>query len=335
MKENIICHIVGINNILKEKLKEHVKCIYPKIRIVDVDKITDKIRNDKEIKELNEKIKNTKKKEMKKKYMKKIHRYWKIKIQEKIDKIVKNNKEIILIGLITYHKNHKLKIKIDTKNKFILKIEDKQNAKEVITYNLEKYKNHIINGKFPLKYIDYEFIIKQRNKIKKIYERMEYRYKSYMNITKWLEIKYKDKKETDKIIYVGSKNNYNKNITIKKKRRNKKLMNMLDLDNQEIIGYNSKWLALLSSINGSHRYFKKGYMHNNGKMKGYIEEKKKGDIKELEKGCYIYKCNIKEFNKIEKNKYKTNQEVNILEKEKINNIKEELEKEKIKIIKKK
>ena len=60
---------------------------------------------------------------------------------------------------VLHVKHMKTKINIPADEKFFLKVNLKQNAQEIIKFNLKKYHDDIVEGEFPLEFINLEFFI--------------------------------------------------------------------------------------------------------------------------------------------------------------------------------
>ena len=127
--KNIIGHISGLTELSKQFLFSlYNKSILSKnIDIVDVDKITNKIIDDSNMTMLFTKyeyyidrskdqtlsqneIKNaiTKTKQLEKK----MNLYWKVKMEYYLNKLLTTNRQILLIGFLSFFKNHKINIAI-------------------------------------------------------------------------------------------------------------------------------------------------------------------------------------------------------------------------------
>lgn len=364
----IICHIVGMNNLMKQTFISNINSLYPNIIIKDLDSITHKIRNNQEMVKLNNQLKKTRKGNNRSNIIKNIHSHWKVSLTKSINNVKKrhNKKKIIFLGLSTYHKNHRLKVNMETKNKFFIKINSRSNARQIVEYNLEKYKRYIINGSFPLRYIDHEFLIKQRDRLNKVYKNMGYKQISIPSLEKWFELSFNDvkygKKPLSKTphktplktfhnntqsakpnsIFVGSKNKYEKFIPVSKKPFRKSILkidkflsnNLANLQNDIIIGYSKKWLAPLLSISNINKLIKKGYMREHDKVIPFIEEKYKGSFEHLFNSCFLYEIDAVYFDKkIGINKYSCEFNAEFENVIYIDNIYSYLEKEGVKIIK--
>jgi hypothetical protein len=217
---NIICHIVGINNLIKQTFLNDVMSTYNNIYVCDLDVITNNIRNRKKMIDLINSITNSSAGSKKRKgLMMELNEYWKKAVIMAINKELKSNidNNIILLGLSTFHRNHRIKIDIPTSNKFLLKVNLKINASEIVEYNIKKFRKFIINGTFPIKHLDHTFLTKQRTKIINIYQsRMNYVIKTYVTLINWLKFNLKNniskKRISSNNLSGGNENGNSKNI---------------------------------------------------------------------------------------------------------------------------
>ena len=252
--KNIFAHIAGVNLESKELIK---KSFSKKIfEIIDLDIITEKIINDKNmlylynrdefyknklkdqnlsklnIKEINNIIK---------KIDQKMNLYWKVNFNNAINNLIsKIDKLIIVVGYNTYFKNHKIYVDINTNHKYIKKVNLNDHAKNVVSTNLKEYYEDIINGDFPLEYLNHQMIIKKRNNLVIQYQKMEYQLDTINNIINAIEIAYNT--DIPNMLYFASKENFNKKITLKQNK---------------IIAYEDQWIALISAL--SNNNISKGY----------------------------------------------------------------------------
>ena len=157
--DNILCHIVGLNDDIKNNIIKILNNKTLNLSIIDLDNITQKIINDKNMNLMYNKYEKVfekskmkgSNKSLNKKYKdieKKMNQYWKNKF-EIILKLECNkikNKEIILLGLNIHFKNHRIKVKIDCKLKFFVRLNLINNAKKVIEQNLDDHRDEIIAG---------------------------------------------------------------------------------------------------------------------------------------------------------------------------------------------
>lgn len=329
----IIAHIVGMNNKIKDELINLCKVKYSNLVIEDLDKITNKIRSSYDMIDLTQKLKRSHKGSLSRNNLiKNINKIWKDRVNEKLETIYKKNKDkkIIFLGLCTYHRNHKLKVCIETNNKIFLKLESKKNAKDTIEYNLEEYKNEIINGEFPLRYIDYNFLIDQRERLVEIYSNLGYKEKTFTSILNMLEIMLED----NSAVYVSNSTSQKGGKYNRRKKNIKKLLEMNSTENyDEYIGYDEKWLALLSSINNYKKHFKKGYLGKGKNKTRFIEERYPNAFELLDVDTNLFKIDKENFNKINWYKYKNKKSINLENGEYINNVRAYMDNNNIKLIK--
>lgn len=252
--KNIFAHIAGVNLESKELVK---KSFSKKLfEIIDLDIITEKIINDKNMLYLynrdefyKNKLKdqNLSKLNIKqinniiKKIDQKMNLYWKVNFENAINNLIsKIDKLVIVIGYNTYFKNHKIYVNINTNHKYIKKVNLIDHAKNVVSTNLKEYYEDIINGDFPLEYLNHQMIIKKRNNLVIQYQKMEYQLDTINNIINAIEIAYNT--DIPNMLYFASKENYNKKIMLKQNK---------------IIAYEDQWIALISAL--SNNNISKGY----------------------------------------------------------------------------
>ena len=276
-KNNILAHVSGLTENTKSDFKEILKKskLYNIIKIIDLDELTDNIINDDNIKSLYKKYnqkfiqpklnktnlltKNIKEIE------KRIYLYWKVKMQYYINKIVNNTpKKIILIGYISFYKNHKIHLDLNINRKFFVKLNHIDHAKSIIDYNLKTYREDIINGEFDLSFLDLELLIKKRISLENIYKRYYYFNMNIINIINIIELSIHIKFPS--ILYYASFVKYDKQIPV-----------MSDY----IFCYTYEWVALTALSTNS--IMKK--IKNNNNIFITIN---KTQYNEFLKPCYIY-----------------------------------------------
>lgn len=291
----VFSHIVGLSEELKEYFLDNISSL--DFSIIDLDKITESILNEKSMDEIYEELDKNPKKS--KEIEKKMCNFWKENFYLRLSKLVEESKgKIILIGLSNFFKNSRVNIKIDTNLKFFVKVNLERNAKNVIEKNLDIHKNEIIEGLFPLDYLNINFLIKKRQDLLNVYLKLGYEEKIISNIIKIIKNNYNNFIEND--LYFGSTNKYNKLIK-----------------NKNISAFTAPWLAILSSVNSKN--LKGGF--KNGQS--FIRESKKDEIKNLDRDCYLYKVDKKNFYKSQDGKgmkFISNKRVKIEEKYYIDNI---------------
>ena len=302
----VFSHIVGLNDELKDFFLDNISSL--DFNIIDLDKITENILNEKGMNEIYDELDKNPKKS--KDIEKKMCNYWKENFYLRLSKSVDDSKKkIILLGLSNFFKNSRVNIKIDTKLKFFVKVNLEKNAKNVIEKNLDNHKNEIIEGLFPLDYLNIDFLIKKRQDLLNIYSKLGYEEKIISNIIKIIKNNYDNFIDND--LYYGSINKYNKLIKDK-----------------NITAFTAPWLALLSSVNNKN--LKGGF--KNGQS--FIRESKKDEINNLDRECYLYKVDKKNFYQSQDGKgmkFISNKGVKIEEKYYIENILDYLKDNEIRI----
>lgn len=321
----ILCHIVGINNLTKKRFINDITDKYMNIYICDLDKITNSILNNKRMDILINEMKNTKSALKQKDIENEINNFWKEYMKKQIDLEINNNnkKLIIIIGLSIFYLNHKAKININTKNKFFLDVDVKQNANEIVEYNLNEYNEHIVNGTFPIMYLDHDFLINQREKLIKLYKNNKYDMKDYNKLFEIIDILLKDYPNCNDndniIIWVSSFNRYNEFIE--------------ESNDNGIVGYKDEWLSLISIIKDNNKLFKKGYINNDNNKYPYIQERILGAFKYLNKSAYIYELKSNKYNRVNNFKYNILNDRKFMKRILVNNIYNYLEDNGVKLIK--
>lgn len=283
IQNKIFAHIVGINDYNKDEFIKLINSskILSKILIIDIDKISEKIMEEKNMNLLLNKINNKESSlsiiKQKKNIEKKMHEYWKAKMDYYINKSIKsnnsdknacsltNNKKIILIGYLHFFNNTKIYINLEIIPKFFIKIINDDHVKSIISYNIEKYKDNIINGNFDLNYLDKNFLIKRRLQMQSIYSKLSYFPMTLSEIINIVEIYYQT--SVPDVLYFASFTKYDK-----------KIPQLLDY----ITVYTTEWFAL-SSIYSN---IKKGIKNN---QEFIIITKEQ--YNNLMKSCYIYEIN--------------------------------------------
>lgn len=320
----IFAHITGLNIDNKELIKKSfTKKIF---EIYDLDNLTENIINDKnmiylynrdeyyknKLKDLNLSKLNIKQtNDIIKKIDQKMNLYWKAKLENLIENIVNNtDKYIIFVGYNTFFKNHKIYVNINTNYKYIQKVDLFVHAKNVVTTNLKEYYDDIINGNFPLEYLNHQLIIKKRSNLIIQYQKMGYQLETINNIINSIEIAYSS--DIPNILYYASKENLNKKILLKQNK---------------IIAYEDQWIALISVF--TNKNILKGYSTSG---QPYI----KCNTDLLNDSIYLYYItDTKSFSPIPSNnklyKYQTAKQVPIFRKIHIDNLLNKLKELHVKI----
>ena len=203
---------------------------------------------------------------------------------------------IILIGMLHNFKTLK-KIKLSVKNKFILSFDIDDITKKLVETNINKNIKKIINGKYNINNIDYNYIMNYLDKIYNIYINLGYIEKSYKDIEKILLLTKKNNK-----LWYSSIDNMKLNSSIKNK--------------DMITVYHDPILAILSTFKFKDDEFKSEFI--NSKVK--IQLKNSNCIKKLKSQRYIYMLENKDFVPIDNISSYTLSKPKIIAKEHIDNV---------------
>jgi hypothetical protein len=302
----IICHIIGIININKNKfISDMNKLNY---HIIDLDELSSKILSSNNMLNMFKQYQGFKdsKNDKYKETEKKMNSYWENSMEELIEDNIDKNKKNIIIGNTHHFRNVNKRINITNKPmaKFIIKI-SKSDVKNIIKYNLEKHKNEIINGSYQLNNIDFDYIYNNRIKIDSIYEKNGYLPKSLETIYTILNLSSKDI-ESDSL-WIAKKQPYNVSSKIHPYK------------NEKIFAFTDKALALLSSFNFEDDELEKTFDNNVLKIK----PKKEGVLDKLNDKRYLYLIEKKNFVPHEKGnnvKFFSQDPATIIDVIKINNV---------------
>jgi len=296
----IVCHIAGANSEIKEWMKKELDSAG--ILTLDLDRISVKKYTDDALHKFQE------------------QREWKDKLDKEIKQLNDTNsdKKIVLFGLYTHPKNHRIKADIMTNNKFLVKIDAIDNSKMIVKHNIDKHRDKIIEGTFPLQYIDHNHLMKQREKFLKIYENLGYKSMLKEDI---LSTILKDRQ----LAYVGTRVKYDDKIQINKKSMFGK--------SKYIIGYPYKWLSIVSAIPNINDAIEKGFVKEDDIIKPYIKEKYEGAFDKLRMPIYLYTTNIGEYNKEDKYKSKSDKPISYIKVDEIPNAYEFIKDEDVIIVK--
>ena len=301
----LTCHIVGLNPISKKELLETLnnKIFNP----IDLDEINELILKDENMNTMfksYQKLKDTKNDKFKE-LDKKMSNYWENKYLELLGEKVKLDKKNILIGKNTHYKSFNKRINLNTINKFYIKNTEEE-VKNLIRYNIDNYKDDIVNGIFPIEFLDYKYLSKKKDASINNYKKVGYLEKDYdqvKNILKLLE---------DNIIdipglWIALKDPYNLGSKIH------------PIKNDKILAYIDPHMALLGSYNFKKEELKKNF--NGKEIK--IKELKAQTLDKLKTKRFLYLVNKSSFIPHEKGanqKFFSQTPVTILQKEKINSV---------------
>jgi hypothetical protein len=309
----IICHIVGINSLIKSEYIN--KCIEYNYYVIDLDDISKKIMFIPEYSKIYTEYIKPDSIGRRKELLSKLSFIWKNKFNLELDSIIydKQNelKKIILIGLNTFYLDQRIKIFIPTDNKFFLDVPINTICEQTIKYNIDTYYTDIIKSRFPLKFLDKENIKLIREETINVYVNKGYTLKNYNEIINYIKNKNKDNIK----LYYSSKRRFDNNF----------------VDDYDLKIYNEKWLTLINTMNTTNDY-KIGYAidvdGSNNKIKSpYIKELNIGALSRLHTSCYIYEIdNIFKGRKLNKFTYLVNDEFDntFIKREYISDIYDEL-----------
>jgi hypothetical protein len=302
---NIICHIVGLNYLQKKLLKNNLNDFVKKnyIIIKDLDDLTKEINNNPSMISLvqkinklcSKKVKNDNIKDELQLMQKQIYTLWKNTLVKKLNQIISNqkSKKFIILGLSVYSKDLRYKININSKYNFLHSLEPKKNAQEIIAYYLDKYRDKIIDGTFPLELLDINNLINRRERIYQYYLKigyepctMDYIYDTIQNYLIKCSIK-----KTQNNVYIG----------LPYKCSNK----IVSAGNMDLNAYNEEWLSIINIIHTSktenlYSSIKKGYSDDIP----YIVELKPNALNKFNTSGYLYTLDVNFFDKIGEFKYK-------------------------------
>ena len=310
MIKNIVCHIVGLNPSLKNKLIKQInKKIYT---IIDLDEINNLIITDPYMIKLFTNYTNLKenKNDKYKETDKKMTQFWEANLSNLIDERRKNKSKVILLGNSNHYRSLSKKVKIETANRFIIKSAIKKYVREIIRYNIENHKDEIIDGTFLIDYLNFDYLVKKNRLLNESYTKIGYLPKNLSQIIKILQM-IPQKKYRGVGLFVSLKQPYNVNSKIYPKK------------NSKIMAYSEPVLALLGSFRWKDDELVKSYDGNNVKL----IEKKKGALERLNSKRFLYLVEDDPFIPHEKGKnikFFSQSPIVIIDKEKITNVYDKL-----------
>jgi hypothetical protein len=260
-----IIHIVGINTFIKDDIIAKIRDM--KFELFDLDLISKNI------------LFTENKTEMGK--------LWKTRLQSELDLFLSknNNKNIVVIGLSNFVLDHRYKININTKHKYFLNIPYDICSSQLITFNLDNYREDIIDGKFPIKYIEHSFLVSQRKNLQEEYVFSGYKLKNLEQLFSILDQINNIKKEKNNKVYLAFNKRFEDNIP-----------DSFIGSKPIIYGYTEKWMAIASIL--PKNFISRGLLKNNNRTEPYIKELSLKAFDNLQKPCYIYEFNsIKDLDK--------------------------------------
>lgn len=329
----IFTHIAGLSEPLKLKL---INSFFDSnYTFLDLDKLTEKILNDKNMNLLIQKYEYYCEKSKSqgvtklqaKQYVvkskdieRKMSFYWKNKMNFYILDTINStspNKKIILLGYCNFFKNIRIFINIQTNTKIFYSIaSDPDFIKDIVRTNLDNSRESIINGTYNLDMINPCILTKKREITSGLYVKNGYIMKTWDQIIKLLSLSLQNY-SIPPVLYFASKTDYNKKISLGK-----------------IIAYSDDWIAIVAGFKT--KSLVKGY-ESDDPDKPFVQEVEKGGLNSLNDSLYLYAItNTISFTPvITKNyiyKYETNKPVQIHEKIQIPNVGQKLKQIGIKLI---
>jgi hypothetical protein len=311
MENNLLCHIIGFN--IKNK-KTFIESIDKKFfNVIDLDEINNEILNDSQLDKLFRqyiKLKESKNDKFKD-VDKKMTLFWETEFYNKIISLISSKKKNIFIGLNTHYKNTSKKINLETLNNFIINSDNDEDIKILIEYNLEQNKENIIKGKYPLEYIDYNFLMKKKENLINTFKKNGYIEKSYDEIIELLMLMVSEDDNKENGLWISLKEPYNINSKIHPAK------------NDILTAYSEPTIALLDSFNFKDDELERTFTNDSTLS---IKEITPNVLEKLKKKRFLYYVEKNPFlpYKNSKSKYFTQSSVLIKGKEKINNVYEYL-----------
>jgi hypothetical protein len=306
MNDNILtCHIIGLNPYSKKELIDSLNTTI--FNPIDLDDINEKIIKEDTMNLMfksYQKMKDSKNDKFKE-LDKKMTNYWENKYLELLGEKVKLDKKNILIGKNTHFKFLSKRINLNTINKFYIKNSEDE-VRKLIKYNLEIYKDDIINGIFPIEYLDYNYLSKKKDTSINFYKKAGYLEKDYEQIKTIIKL-LEEKNANITGLWIALKDPYNLGSKIHPKK------------NDKILAYIDPNLALLGSFNFDKEELSKNY--NGKEIK--IKELKAQALDKLKTKRFLYLVDKNSFIPHEKGanqKFFSQNPVIILQKEKINSV---------------
>jgi hypothetical protein len=307
--ECLSCHIIGLNPYTK---KTFVDSLNLKIfNIIDLDVINQEILKEPQLDKLYQQFQKLKsdKNDKFKEVDKKMSKFWEKNFTTCIEDKISPKKINILIGQNNHYKSLNKRINIGCTNKFIVKSDTNEEVKAWIKYNLDNYREEIIQGNFPLDYINYDFLYKKRLGIETTYKKIGYIEKSLDQINTIINLIESSTKKSGEEIWISMKEPYNIGSQIHPKLN----------ESNKITGYSDPNIALLCSINFTDGEVKRTF---NGE-EVTLKEIKPHSMKKLKTRRFLYLVDAKTFIPHENGngtKFFSQVPVKIIAKEKIDNV---------------
>lgn len=300
----IICHIVGLNPSDKSKISELCNNI-SKYHLIDLDEINNEILTDETMNKLFKtysklkKSKNDKFKDIDKKMTK----YWEDNMVKKVYDLIPGKKKTILVGKNHHYRLLSKKINFLVSNKFIIDNNIKDEVKARIKYNLLTHHDEIVNGRFPIDFLNYKQQLKKRQLFEESYTKTGYTKIKLETLLEILNVHSK-KKIKGEGLWLSLKEPYN-------------IGSKIHTNKEPIYAFIDPVLSLIGSFNFKEEDI--NYNFNEDKVISLNNI----DSKKMKKGRYLYYVSKEDFILADiknKHRYSTHNPVLVLEKEKINNV---------------
>jgi hypothetical protein len=217
----ISCHIIGFNPYSK---KDFIEQLNKKIfNIIDLDSINQEILRNPQLDKMHKQYQKLKsdKNDKFKEVDKKMSQFWEKNFSENVQSSINEKKINILIGQNNHYKSLNKRINIECTNKFIVKSDINDDVKSWIKYNLDTYKEDIIEGIFPLDHLNYDFLYKKSIAIETTYKKIGYIEKSLTQLKTIIKLIEKSTKTSKNKMWVSVKEPYNIGSLIHPKLNNK------------------------------------------------------------------------------------------------------------------
>ena len=269
----VICHIVGITSLTKNKFVEDIKKLG--YHIIDLDDLSNNILRNSTMTQMFSQYQGFKdtKNDKFKEIEKKMSFYWETSMEDNIINNIDKLKKNIIIGYSHHFRNINKRINVSPNNKpiakFIIKV-SKSDVRNIIKNNLSKYHNEIVQGCYPLENIDFDFVYNNRLKIDAIYEKNNYLPKTLETIYTILNLS--NKNIDGDGLWIASREPYNISSKIYPRK------------NDKLFAFTDKLMALLSSFHFNDDELEKYYENNTVRIK----PKKNGILEKMKEKRYLY-----------------------------------------------
>lgn len=335
----VLCHVVGINKLIVGTLKKY--CDRNNIGIIDLDKLHDFVNSHPILSSTMNRLSDAKKEgdvrsfDIERQIYEKL---WNEQIRNKYLEIENQfafNTPVVVIGLNVNLKLPHLSFPIDTDHKFFMNQDHDEYAADMMTFHNILYKKTTDAVK------DHEYWVKQHLKYYDIYNKMDYRLRSFHSLFLFISSTLNDvqKGGENQFVWWASPIMYTNKIRWGV-GSNTYLTQFITDDSEGIIAYDDDWIAIMKSIPRNKLHFDMGIYNekredNTTKNVKYVLERWDGAINEVKTNVWLYKIPKKYFIRADWHKWKINQDVNsveIIDKMYISNIGKYLRSQRVRFI---